>query len=68
MFPGKRAGGGRGWLRSDVERWLQGGGSGNPGNSIASPARFQIDILGEMRSATVRLEPLYNPQGLRLRG
>lgn len=28
-FPGKRAGGGRGWLRSDVERWLQGGGSGS---------------------------------------
>jgi predicted DNA-binding transcriptional regulator AlpA len=26
-FPEKRAGGGRGWLRSDVERWLQGGGS-----------------------------------------
>jgi predicted DNA-binding transcriptional regulator AlpA len=23
-FPAKRAGGGRGWLRSDVERWLQG--------------------------------------------
>jgi predicted DNA-binding transcriptional regulator AlpA len=28
-FPRKRAGGGRGWLRSDVERWLQAGGSGN---------------------------------------
>jgi predicted DNA-binding transcriptional regulator AlpA len=24
-FPEKRAGGGHGWLRSDVERWLQGG-------------------------------------------
>lgn len=23
-FPQKRAGGGRGWLRSDVERWLHG--------------------------------------------
>jgi predicted DNA-binding transcriptional regulator AlpA len=23
-FPPKRAGGGRGWIRSDVERWLQG--------------------------------------------
>jgi predicted DNA-binding transcriptional regulator AlpA len=23
-FPEKRAGGGRGWLRSDVERWLHG--------------------------------------------
>jgi len=23
-FPPKRAGAGRGWLRSDVERWLQG--------------------------------------------
>ncbi|HYM44225.1 MAG TPA: FAD-dependent oxidoreductase [Steroidobacteraceae bacterium] len=29
--------------------------------------RFEIDILGEMRPATVRLEPLYDPQGLRLR-
>lgn len=25
-FPEKRAGGGRGWLRSDVERWLTGAG------------------------------------------
>jgi dimethylglycine dehydrogenase len=30
--------------------------------------RFEIDILGEMRAATVHLEPLYDPQGLRLRG
>ena len=29
--------------------------------------RFEIDILGEMRSATVRIEPLYDPQGLKLR-
>jgi dimethylglycine dehydrogenase len=28
---------------------------------------FEIDILGEMRSATVRLEPLYDPHGLKLR-
>jgi len=27
-FPSKRAGGGKGWLRSDVERWLSGGRSG----------------------------------------
>jgi predicted DNA-binding transcriptional regulator AlpA len=25
-FPEKRAGGGRGWLRSDIERWLLRGG------------------------------------------
>jgi predicted DNA-binding transcriptional regulator AlpA len=25
-FPEKRAGGGRGWLKSDVERWLKGDG------------------------------------------
>ena len=30
-------------------------------------ARFEIDILGELRSATVHLEPLYDPQGARLR-
>jgi dimethylglycine dehydrogenase len=29
---------------------------------------FEIDILGEMRTATVRLEPLHDPQGRRLRG
>jgi dimethylglycine dehydrogenase len=29
--------------------------------------RFQIDILGEVRDAIVRCEPLYDPQGLRLR-
>ncbi len=28
---------------------------------------FLIDILGEERRATVRLQPLYDPQGLRLR-
>jgi dimethylglycine dehydrogenase len=28
---------------------------------------FEIDILGEMRTARVRLQPLYDPQGLRLR-
>jgi predicted DNA-binding transcriptional regulator AlpA len=26
-FPPKRAGGGRGWLRSDIERWLEGDGA-----------------------------------------
>jgi predicted DNA-binding transcriptional regulator AlpA len=26
-FPAKRAGDGRGWLRSDIERWLKGDGS-----------------------------------------
>ena len=31
-------------------------------------ARFEIDILGQMRTAIVRLQPLYDPQGLRLRG
>ena len=30
--------------------------------------RFEIDILGEMRTATVHLQPLYDPEGVRLRG
>jgi dimethylglycine dehydrogenase len=30
-------------------------------------ARFEIDILGQMRAATIRLEPLYDPKGARLR-
>ena len=29
---------------------------------------FQIDILGDMCAATVRLQPLYDPAGVRLRG
>jgi dimethylglycine dehydrogenase len=28
---------------------------------------FQIDIFGELRAAIVRLQPLYDPEGLRLR-
>jgi dimethylglycine dehydrogenase len=31
-------------------------------------AQLEIDILGDTRAATVRLEPLYDPQGARLRG
>ena len=30
--------------------------------------RFEIDILGDLCAATVRLQPLYDPEGLRLRG
>jgi dimethylglycine dehydrogenase len=30
--------------------------------------RFEIDILGELRTATVHLQPLYDPEGRRLRG
>ena len=30
--------------------------------------RFEIDILGSSCAATVRLQPLYDPEGLRLRG
>jgi FAD dependent oxidoreductase len=44
---------------------------GTPGASSGwctlAGARFEIDILGEMRGATIRIEPLYDPQGLRLR-
>ena len=29
--------------------------------------KFEIDILGEMRTAIVRLQPMFDPQGLRLR-
>jgi predicted DNA-binding transcriptional regulator AlpA len=35
-FPPKRAGGGRGWLRSDVERWLSGGGQNNGNLQVGS--------------------------------
>jgi hypothetical protein len=34
---------------------------------VRDGARFEIDILGQMRTATVRLEPLCDPRGLRLR-
>jgi dimethylglycine dehydrogenase len=39
-----------------------------PADLAREGARFEIDILGEMRAATVRHEPLYDPKGLRLRG
>jgi predicted DNA-binding transcriptional regulator AlpA len=40
-FPEKRAGGGRGWLRSDIERWLlQGGGSADGDTPSAKPLKL----------------------------
>jgi dimethylglycine dehydrogenase len=39
-----------------------------PSTLAQDGTRLEIDILGEMRTATVRLQPLYDPQGLRLRG
>jgi hypothetical protein len=30
--------------------------------------RFTIDVLGEDCAATVRLQPVYDPEGQRLRG
>src|SRR5262249_20580574 len=39
-----------------------------PATLAQEGARFEIDILGEMCAATVHLEPLYDPKGLRLRG
>jgi dimethylglycine dehydrogenase len=39
-----------------------------PSTLAKDGTRLEIDILGEMRTATVRLQPLYDPQGLRLRG
>ncbi|HYL70325.1 MAG TPA: FAD-dependent oxidoreductase, partial [Candidatus Dormibacteraeota bacterium] len=38
-----------------------------PAAAVREGARFQIDILGELRTATVRLEALHDPRGLRLR-
>ena len=38
-----------------------------PAELARDGARFEIDILGEIRTATVHLEALYDPQGLRLR-
>jgi dimethylglycine dehydrogenase len=38
-----------------------------PARLASEGARFEIDILGEMRTATVRVGPLYDPEGLRLR-
>jgi len=38
-----------------------------PSELAREGARFEIDILGELRSAIVHLEPLYDPKGVRLR-
>jgi len=35
-FPPKRAGGGRGWLRSDIERWLSDGGQSEQHTCVPS--------------------------------
>ena len=40
-FPGKRAGGGRGWLRSDVEKWLQGTSLSQMGPPVGPPEIFR---------------------------
>ncbi|HEY6484238.1 MAG TPA: FAD-dependent oxidoreductase [Steroidobacteraceae bacterium] len=34
---------------------------------VQDGARFEIDILGDVRTATIRIQPLYDPQGVRLR-
>jgi dimethylglycine dehydrogenase len=39
-----------------------------PAALVKEGARLEIDILGEMRTATVRLQPLYDPESARLRG
>ncbi len=38
-----------------------------PSSLVREGERFEIDILGELCAATVRLAPLYDPEGLRLR-
>jgi dimethylglycine dehydrogenase len=35
---------------------------------IVPGARFEIEILGELRPATLVAEPLFDPQGERMRG
>jgi dimethylglycine dehydrogenase len=35
---------------------------------VAAGARFEIEILGELRPATLVAEPLFDPQGERMRG
>ncbi len=39
-----------------------------PVDMIAPGAAFEIEILGEMRAATLITEPLFDPKGERLRG
>ncbi|MBT3781964.1 MAG: hypothetical protein HOF91_18240, partial [Rhodospirillaceae bacterium] len=39
-----------------------------PTEMIAPGAAFEIEILGEMRPATLITEPLFDPKGERLRG
>jgi dimethylglycine dehydrogenase len=39
-----------------------------PVNMIVPDAAFEIEILGEMRPATMITEPLFDPKGERMRG
>ena len=57
-FPEKRAGGGRGWLRSDIERWLQ----GSP-QSAGSPTAFKS--LGTARTTSLAQQQRRSPPSLK---
>jgi predicted DNA-binding transcriptional regulator AlpA len=58
-FPAKRAGGGRGWLRSDVERWLR-GDAATAKKSTHSPESAQASVNSRSEA------PYYLPSIARL--
>ena len=39
-----------------------------PAEMIEEGARFEIEILGEMRPARLITRPLFDPEGARMRG
>jgi dimethylglycine dehydrogenase len=66
------------WQDGDVVGWITSGGYGHcvgksialgyvPAASAVPDARFEIEILGERRPATLARGPLYDPAGERMR-
>ena len=67
------------WHGGEVVGWVTSGGYAHyveksvalgfvPPDMISEGATFEIEILGEMRSATLIAEPLFDPKGERMRG
>jgi dimethylglycine dehydrogenase len=66
------------WSDGKVVGWVTSGGYAHyvdrslaqgyvPKELAADSAGFEIEILGERRGATIQAEPLFDPEGLRMR-
>jgi dimethylglycine dehydrogenase len=69
------------WIGGKVVGWVTSGGYGHcVGQSLAQgyiptelagelgQGAFEIEIIGEMRKATINVDPPFDPEGKRMRG